>query len=179
MVTLISYDLINLWDGLPPSIWYCILSSYATIGTFSLYYIYKISIRMCTDMVIVIVMSDIQQYISGRYMVKVRRRFGDRIGLNKKAVRFNPYSPRKSLDGYIGGAMITIILSSSIISANLYLVLIWIISGFFGDLLVSIIKRKIGIKDTSALMPGHGGWLDRVDSLLLPAIITWLLHQTC
>ena len=86
-------------------------------------------------------------------------------------------SPNKTWSGFGGGAlasMVTVtILFAAIPSVDIaWWHGIWVGIGFTvfgqaGDILVSYYKRKINTKDTGTLIPGHGGLLDRIDSLLL------------
>ena len=63
-------------------------------------------------------------------------------------------------------------------NTNLWVIFICVTGGifaFFGDLLISYLKRQNGIKDTGDILPGHGGILDRLDSHLLSTPITIML----
>jgi phosphatidate cytidylyltransferase len=97
---------------------------------------------------------------------------------------FPRISPKKSWEGFFGGLFFTAV--SSFIFAH-YEPLIpyyhWVavavlvaVFGTFGDLVESLIKRTIGIKDSGNALPGHGGFLDRLDSLLL-AVYAPLLYM--
>jgi phosphatidate cytidylyltransferase len=84
-------------------------------------------------------------------------------------------SPKKSWEGCVGGALISV-LAAWLISGWLGTVSVidWIviallisITGTFGDLIESMLKRSAGVKDSGKIMPGHGGFLDRFDSTLV------------
>jgi phosphatidate cytidylyltransferase len=89
-------------------------------------------------------------------------------------------SPNKTLEGVFGGIFTTTALAVAIVMALPQLTpFSWwhaalfgagiAITGILGDLTVSAVKRDLGVKDTGALLPGHGGILDRIDSLTFTA----------
>ena len=96
------------------------------------------------------------------------------LGKNKLFVRV---SPKKTWEGSLGGALMTIITSLilSLFYNNLNpiqwfaMAIIIIVIGSCGDLVESLLKRSLAIKDSGDVIPGHGGFLDRFDSLLLSA----------
>lgn len=106
---------------------------------------------------------------------------GSRIGKHKMAPKI---SPKKSWEGFIGGifgsVLIWVVLFvTDFYNLNLpYAILCGIVVavlGVFGDLLESRIKRGVGVKDSGNLIPGHGGMLDRSDSLIFGCISAFLL----
>ena len=105
--------------------------------------------------------------------------FGSWFGKTKMLERI---SPRKTWEGAIGGAVIAIILSVILFSFLdflspfhvVVLTILTVISGTLGDLTESMIKRNFNVKDSGNLMPGHGGLLDRFDSLLLSAPVYYI-----
>lgn len=97
---------------------------------------------------------------------------------------FERISPKKSWEGAIGGAILTLIITwlisgyFSSMSPYLWMILagIIVLAGTLGDLTESLFKRGIGVKDSGNMLPGHGGFLDRFDAILLtsPFVFTFL-----
>jgi phosphatidate cytidylyltransferase len=125
--------------------------------------------------VICAVGSDIAAYFVGRSM--------GRTPLMPKI------SPNKTMEGFVGGAVAAIVLGALVgtalhpwadkgIGAGIMLGFLVAIAAPVGDLVSSLVKRDLGIKDFGAFLPGHGGVLDRFDAILfcLPVAYYWAYH---
>lgn len=113
---------------------------------------------------------------------------------------FERISPKKSWEGFVGGllgaAIMGFIAAKDMISDMelcgmsdinetgimikwIGMALIAAVAGVFGDLVESLFKRSIDIKDSGRIMPGHGGWLDRFDALLLSIPFSFIYLVCC
>jgi phosphatidate cytidylyltransferase len=120
---------------------------------------------------------------SGAYFV------GKKWGKNKLAPEV---SPGKTLQGMLGALITTVIISPFFLAvvpdadpnvfAVILLGLVTVLFSILGDLFESMLKRNVGMKDSGRIFPGHGGLLDRIDSLTAAAPIfalgSWLVLKT-
>lgn len=121
-------------------------------------------------LVVVVQLSDVLQYVWGK--LAGRRRIAPRV------------SPNKTWEGFVGG-----VLSATAIGAALWwatpfdplaaagMSLVICLAGFAGGLTMAAVKRDRGVKDYGGLLPGHGGVLDRIDSLCFAAPIFFHLTR--
>jgi phosphatidate cytidylyltransferase len=109
--------------------------------------------------------------------------FGRLFGKHKMAPSI---SPKKSWEGFVGGLLGTlvvvnltlVILNLSSFTNHVSLSIVSILASVLatlGDLFESKLKRSIDIKDSGALLPGHGGILDRIDAMLFVAPVLYLI----
>lgn len=112
--------------------------------------------------------NDTGAYLAGRSMG--RRKLFERI------------SPNKTWEGFIGGVLLAVV-AAVILSHYFGILPLWcwvgmaLIVGIFGtlgDLVESMLKRNLGVKDSGNILPGHGGLLDRFDGLLMAAPFVYL-----
>lgn len=109
---------------------------------------------------------------------------GRAIGKHKLAPKT---SPKKTREGLLGGllAVIAVVIVGRFmvegwelsVTQLILMALIAAVFSVIGDLFISIIKRQNHIKDTSQILPGHGGILDRIDGLLAGVSVFYLLYQ--
>jgi phosphatidate cytidylyltransferase len=128
--------------------------------------------RLLFFLVFVVQISDVMQYVWGKLC-------GKRPIVPK-------LSPNKTVEGFFGGGLTAVVLGgalwwatpfSPLAAAGLSAVIV--VMGFFGGLVMSAIKRDRGVKDYGDLIPGHGGVMDRVDSLCFAApvffhLVRWI-----
>ena len=91
-------------------------------------------------------------------------------------------SPKKTWEGTLGGVILAVVIMSLLayftqklsVKHTAIIAALAGISGTYGDLFESKLKRLAGVKDSGHIMPGHGGFLDRFDSLLFAATVVWV-----
>lgn len=94
-------------------------------------------------------------------------------------------SPKKSWEGFagslvfamIGGALVVTLLFQDNLFKGVLLGLLTAFTATLGDLVESQVKRDLGIKDMGTMLPGHGGLMDRLDSVLPTAVVVWIIFS--
>ncbi len=135
---------------------------YITLPMLLLLNIHTYDVELPIAVILMIWSNDTMAYLVGSFIGKHQ---------------FSPISPKKTWEGVIGGAVLTIVAAGIYgYYSEIYRFMDWMalalcvtVAGTLGDLLESKLKRMADIKDSGTLMPGHGGALDRFDSLLVAA----------
>jgi phosphatidate cytidylyltransferase len=120
-------------------------------------------------MILCVVASDVGGYVAGVT-----------IGRHKLAPVI---SPKKTWEGVGGSLLLALVIGwltvDVLLGGSLWAGLLFgfamVVVGTFGDLVESMVKRDLGIKDMSSFLPGHGGFLDRIDAILYAAPVGWVL----
>lgn len=95
---------------------------------------------------------------------------------------FERISPKKTWEGFLGGMVIAAIVAwflsgwLGVVNSYQWVIISLIISvaGTYGDLVESMLKRSVGVKDSGTILPGHGGFLDRFDSAVISFPLVYL-----
>jgi len=157
------YDLCYMFTAKPDFVkrlFHLILAIYAIYSNLIIYSFYRQELFYHSLNIIgVISLSDALQYFFGKF-------YGKRY--------ISPISPLKTLEGYIYGFLGTIAISLLVFQLQIVFVIKMILSGIVGDFFVSLIKRKLNVKDTSDLLGEHGGWIDRLDGIYMGFIVDFL-----
>ncbi|MGO4741050.1 phosphatidate cytidylyltransferase [Bosea sp. 2KB_26] len=122
------------------------------------------NVLLIAYLVIVVQMSDVLQYVWGKLLGRTR------IAPN--------LSPSKTVEGFVGGGLSAVAVGAALswmtpftLLQAAFLSLVIVLMGFFGGLVMSAIKRDRGVKDWGHLIAGHGGFIDRLDSVVFSAPI--------
>ena len=153
------------------------LLAFILIVTAILYlYLYELERSLILIAVMISVLTDAFAFFAGKV-----------LGRNKI---FPNISPNKTLEGTIGGVVLSVVINSLMITLIFQnslktldvimltlMIFICAVAAVFGDLLISSIKRQANFKDTGSLIPGHGGLLDRIDSHILCIPVFFVLYE--
>ena len=118
---------------------------------------------------------------SAAYMVGVN------LGKHGFFTRISPHKTWEGAIGGFGGGIAATIVAAHLLRLplslwrGLALGVVLVLGVTFGDLAESLLKRQVGVKDSGAVIPGHGGMLDRIDSMIFASVIvyyfaTWVVH---
>ena len=159
------------------------LSNYSFTNMAYFYLVFFLNLLGSLDDIYIIISAFVIAFSTDTFAYFV----GSTFGKHKLIERV---SPNKSVEGALGGTFFAIILTSVyftllnkynyIYDINILLILLIMlasISGQFGDLFASKIKRYTGIKDYAQILPGHGGILDRFDSLIFISPLVYILYH--
>ena len=132
---------------------------YISLPMVCLMYMHSINFIIPLALILMIWTNDTMAYLVGSFIGKTP---------------FSSISPKKTWEGTMGGALLTVVGAAIFAHLLKYPIVDWImlslcaaVAGTLGDLLESKLKRMANIKDSGNIMPGHGGALDRFDSLLV------------
>jgi len=158
----LALTLLGIWYGTIPFLFFIGLGFIqGTAGTFNPY--------IPMGFLIVLWSNDTGAYLAGRAFGKTKL--------------FERISPNKTWEGFFGGMALAVLIAlnlqqyfGSLDKTQWSCVAIIIaVFGTLGDLVESLLKRSLGIKDSGTLLPGHGGILDRFDGLLIAAPLVYVL----
>jgi phosphatidate cytidylyltransferase len=140
---------------------------YPTAGMLFIFTIYQeYGVSSLLWLLVVVAMTDVGAYAVGKSIGKTK---------------FCQTSPNKTMEGVVGGILVATIsgmfVGLSIVDMKVAFLVSFMVatSSIFGDLYESSLKRAAGVKDSGAILPGHGGMLDRIDGYLFGGVVMLVL----